>query len=152
MRSLKWALTQCDECPCKRQSGNRHTKGRPWDGRGRKRPSTHQREASEEPAPPTSWPWTPSLQNCEKLNLLFKQRSLFHFTMATPGGSDSKESACNAGDLGSIPGSRRSPGGGHGNPLQYSCLENPVTGRLQSIGSHRVGHDWRDLVCKRRCR
>ena len=35
-------------------------------------------------------------------------------------------SACNAGDLGSIPGSGRSPGGGHGNPLQYSCLENPV--------------------------
>ena len=35
----------------------------------------------------------------------------------------SKESACNAGDLGSIPGPRRSPGGGHGNPFHYSCLE-----------------------------
>ena len=43
-----------------------------------------------------------------------------------PGGSDGKESACNVGDLGSIPGSRRSPGEGNGNPLQYSCLENPV--------------------------
>ena len=43
-----------------------------------------------------------------------------------PGGSDSKESASNARDPGSIPGSGRSPGGGHGNPLQYSCLENPV--------------------------
>ena len=42
-----------------------------------------------------------------------------------PGGSDSKESACNAGDLGLIPGLGKSPGGGHGNPLQYSCLENP---------------------------
>ena len=42
-----------------------------------------------------------------------------------PGGSDSKESACNAGDLGSIPGLGRSLGGGHSNPLQYSCLENP---------------------------
>ena len=41
------------------------------------------------------------------------------------GGPDSKESACNVGDLGLIPGLRRSPGGGHGNPLQYSCLENP---------------------------
>ena len=41
-----------------------------------------------------------------------------------PGGSDGKESACNAGDLGSIPGSGRSPGEGNGNPLQYSCLEN----------------------------
>ena len=43
-----------------------------------------------------------------------------------PGGSDGKESACNAGNLGLIPGSERSPGGGHGNPLQYSCLENPT--------------------------
>ena len=42
-----------------------------------------------------------------------------------PGGSDDKESTCNAGDLGSIPGSGKSPGGGLGNPLQYSCLENP---------------------------
>ena len=42
----------------------------------------------------------------------------------SPGGSDGKESACNVGDLGSIPGLVRSPGGGHGNPLQYSCLEN----------------------------
>ena len=41
-----------------------------------------------------------------------------------PGGSDSKESACNAGDLGSILGLGRSPGGVHGNPLQYPCLEN----------------------------
>ena len=43
-----------------------------------------------------------------------------------PGGSGSKESVCNAGDLGSIPGSGRSPGEGNGNPLQYSCLENPM--------------------------
>ena len=42
------------------------------------------------------------------------------------GGPDGKESACNAGDLGSIPGSVRSPGEGNGNPLQYSCLENPM--------------------------
>ena len=37
-----------------------------------------------------------------------------------------KESTCSVGDAGSIPGSGRSPGGGHGNPLQYSCLENPM--------------------------
>ena len=46
-----------------------------------------------------------------------------------PGGSVGKESACNAGDTGdvcSISGSGRSPGEGHGNPLQYSCLENPM--------------------------
>ena len=60
------------------------------------------------------------------------------------GGSDSKESACNAGELGSILGLERSPGGGHGNPLQCSCLENPWTeepGGLQFMGSQRVRHD-----------
>ena len=51
-----------------------------------------------------------------------------------PGGSDGKESACNAGDLSSIPGSGRSPGEGNGNPLQYSCLENPMDrGAWQSL-------------------
>ena len=49
-----------------------------------------------------------------------------------PGGSDSKDSACNAGDLGSTPWLGRCPGGGHGNPLQYSCLENT--------------HGWRSLM------
>ena len=43
-----------------------------------------------------------------------------------PGGSDNKESACNARDLGLIPGSGRSPGEGNGYPLQYSCLGNPM--------------------------
>ena len=42
------------------------------------------------------------------------------------GGSDGNEPACNAGDLGSIPGSGRSPAGGNGSPLQYSCLENSM--------------------------
>ena len=53
-----------------------------------------------------------------------------------PGGSDSKESSCNAGDPGLIPGSGRSPGEGNGTSLQYSCLENSRTeepGGLQSI-------------------
>ena len=48
-------------------------------------------------------------------------------------------------DTGSIPGSGRTPGGGHGNPLQYAFLENPMNRRslagLQSMGSQRVGHD-----------
>ena len=56
-----------------------------------------------------------------------------------PGGSDNKISAWNARDLSSIPGLARSPGGEHGNPLQYSCLENPHS---QSTGLQRVGHDW----------
>ena len=55
-------------------------------------------------------------------------------------GSDSKEFACNAGDQGSIPGSGRSPGGGNDNPLQYSCLENPMDGGawLQSRGRKKL--------------
>ena len=51
-----------------------------------------------------------------------------YFFIQVSGGSDSKASACNVGDLGSIPGSGRSPGEGNGNPLQYSCLENPIDG------------------------
>ena len=60
------------------------------------------------------------------------------------GGSAGKESACNVGDLGLIPGLGRSPGGGYGNSLQYSCLENPMDeepGGLQSMGSQRVRLD-----------
>ena len=54
------------------------------------------------------------------------QSHLLKTTEVTPGSSDSKASAYNAGDLGSIPGSEISPGEGNGNPLQYSCLENPM--------------------------
>ena len=60
------------------------------------------------------------------------------------GGSDGKASAYNVGDLGSIPGWKRSPGEGNGNPLQYSCLENPMDRgacRRQSMGSQRVGYN-----------
>jgi len=49
--------------------------------------------------------------------------------MGFPGGSDSKEYACSAGDPGLILGSERSPGEGNGNPLQYPCLENPMDRR-----------------------
>ena len=62
-----------------------------------------------------------------------------------PGGSDSKESACNAGDLGWIPGLGRSPGERKGYAPQYSCLENSMDrGAWQATvhGSQRVGHDW----------
>ena len=55
-----------------------------------------------------------------------------------PGGSDRKESAFNAGDLGLILGLGRSSGGGHGNPLQYSCLENPTDRGAWRAKVHRV--------------
>ena len=55
-----------------------------------------------------------------------------------PGGSDGKESACNPGDLGSVPGLGRFPGGGPGNQLQYSCLENPHGQRSLTATVHGV--------------
>ena len=61
-----------------------------------------------------------------------------------PGGSEVKASACNAGDLGSIPGLGRSPGEGNGSPLQYSCLENPMDGgawwaTVQGVAKSQTG-------------
>ena len=57
---------------------------------------------------------------------------------AFPGGSEVKASACNAGDLGSIPGSGRAPGEANGNPLQYSCVENPMDREAWRATVHRV--------------
>ena len=71
------------------------------------------------------------LQWCVYVNLNLPIYSAFP-PWGFPGSSAGIESACNSGDPGSIPGSGRSPGGGHGNPLQYSCLENP--------------HGWRSMV------
>ena len=85
------------------------------------------------------------MQGLYDLAIAFRDRFIFHGSFPTlssksskdknqsnssswllgfPGGSDGKESACNVGDQGAIPGLERPPGGGHGNPLQYSCLEN----------------------------
>ena len=64
-------------------------------------------------------------------------------SLGFPGGSEVKESACNVGNLGSIPGSRRSPGEGNSNPLQYSCLENPMDGGAWRF--HRVAKSWTRL-------
>ena len=66
------------------------------------------------------------LYNIKNVSLLFYLKiicwsSNIVTNTGSPGGSDGKESACNVGDLGLIPGLARSPGGGHGNPLQYSC-------------------------------
>ena len=74
--------------------------------------------------------------------LVFRtERELIPFI--SPGGSNGKESACNAGDLGSIPGSGRSPREGNGNPLQHSCLKNSMdrgAWQTKSMGSQRGGH------------
>ena len=62
-----------------------------------------------------------------------------------PGGSDGKESTCNAGDLGLIPGLGRSPGGRHGSPLQYPFLENPYGQRSPAGYTHGVGKSQTEL-------
>ena len=77
------------------------------------------------------------LQKAKTQNVKYFYDSIF--VKSFPGGSEGKESACNAGDPGSIPGLGRSPGGGHGDPLQYSCLENPMEeepGELQTNTLH----------------
>ena len=61
-------------------------------------------------------------------SLIQEQISALSISYGFPGGSEVKASAWNAGDPGSIPGLGRSPGEGNGNPLQYSCLENPMEG------------------------
>ena len=77
-----------------------------------------------------------------------KRLSFFFFfsvsSLMSPDSSVGKESSCDAGDPGSVPGLGRCPGEGIGYPLQYSCPENQTEepGSLQSMGSQRVGHDW----------
>ena len=81
-----------------------------------------------------------SMQETPVPSLVKELRSLMDF----PGGSDSKVSVYNVGDLGSIPGSERTPGEGNGNPLQCSCLENPGDRGAwwaAVYGLHRVGHN-----------
>ena len=62
--------------------------------------------------------------------------------MSFPSGSVGKESACNAGDSGLIPGSGRSPGEGNGNPLQYSCLENSMDREAGQAAVHGIAKSW----------
>ena len=65
--------------------------------------------------------------------------------MGFPGGLDGKEYACNVGDLGSILGLGRCPGEGNGNPLQYSCLENPMDREAWWATVHGVAKSWTQL-------
>ena len=78
-------------------------------------------------------------------------QGLTNTIMSFPGGSDGKESACNAGDLGSIPGLRRSPGGGHGNSsiLAWRIPWTEQPGGLQSMGSHKESDttEWLSTAC-----
>ena len=70
---------------------------------------------------------------CGDLNGKENKKRGYMYMYGFPGGSVSKESACNASDPGSIPGSGRSPGEGNGNLVQYSCLENPIDMKQQAV-------------------
>ena len=90
-----------------------------------------------------SWNWW----NAGHLGIAHKAILCIYFPIIYPymgllGGSDGKESACNAGGPSSIPGSERSPGDGNGTPLQYSCLENPMDGGAWWATVHGVTKSW----------
>ena len=78
-----------------------------------------------------------------KINLILLLTNCFFGGL--PGGSDGKASACNAGDLGLIPGSGRCPGEGNGNPFQYSCLENSMDRGALEATVHGVAKSWTRL-------
>ena len=72
--------------------------------------------------------WLITVSHCIAVDCWSKNDVLYsinYVLYSIPGGSDGRESACNEGDLSLIPGLGKSPGGGHGTPLQYSCLKNP---------------------------
>ena len=84
----------------------------------------------------------PGVSTC---HLWFQWRYLCVSFSLFPGGSNGKESACNAGDTGSIPGSGRSPGGGNGNPHQYPCPENPMDRGAYWATVYEVPKSWTRL-------
>ena len=83
------------------------------------------------------------LGGIDKINC--KELYLIGICGVFPGGSDDKESSCNAGDLGSIPGLRRSCGGGNGYPLQYSYMENSMDREAWQATVHGVTKRWTGL-------
>jgi len=114
-------------------------------------PKTEKKRKKKNTKPVTTHPEEGLLAAIKFLNPIFTELPLSHFKQkklmkhshrisymdfvtigysssesSPPGGSEAKASLCNVGDLGSIPGSGRSPGEGNGNPLQYCCLENPM--------------------------
>ena len=83
-----------------------------------------------------------STQFIETTQIFLVKLKVITLRMGFPDGSDGKVSACNARDLGSVPGSGRSPGEGNGNPLQYSCLENSMDREAWQASVHGVAKSW----------
>ena len=102
------------------------------------------KESSQSNGPQSAGKATPgSHDNCifassTTVSVGLVPRSLSQFAKDFPGGSDGKVSAYNTGNPGSIPGSEGSPGAGNGNPLQYSCLANPMDGGAWQATVHGV--------------
>ena len=89
-----------------------------------------------------SWCRHTALHNLRNQCSLFLFQDLCSLSPDFHSGSEGKESACNAGNLGSIPGLQRSPGGGNGDPLMYSCLENSMGRRSWWAAAHGVIRSW----------
>ena len=91
----------------------------------------------------------PDMQELTSVTLPYfqmgRKRSFFSSVVSFPSGSDGKESTCNVGDLGSILWLERSLGEGNGNPLQYSCLENPMGRGVWQTTDHGVAKTWTQL-------
>ena len=87
----------------------------------------------------------PAHLGCGRIHLCEGVEWRSTFSWSFPGGSDSKESAYNGGDRGSVPGLGRSPGEGNDNPLQYSCLENPMDRGAWQATVHGVEKSWTQL-------
>ena len=110
-------------------------------------PSLHPEEFwdKENAAQGGTFPWQSPWYHTHDLNYHLSSMGNFLPLFLSIGGSNGKESACNAGDLGSIPGSRRSTRKGNGNPHQYFCQENSMEREVWWARVHRVtrvGHDW----------
>ena len=146
MRSLKWALTHYDECPCKRQLGNRHTQRKDCVMTEGENGYLHTKEKlPRKPALLTSWSWTPSLRNCGKLICCLS--NVVYFTLLWQplvAQMVKNQPALQETWVRSL---------GREEPLEEGMAttqiflpgESPWTeesDELQSMGSQRVGHDW----------
>ena len=113
----QWCLTLCDPMDCSLPGSSVHgifqARILEWGAISFSRRSSW----------PRGWTWvSPTVGR--RFTIWATSEVLTRQNISSCGGSDGQESTCNMRDLGLIPGLRRSPGGGHGNPLQYSCLEN----------------------------
>ena len=141
-------LTQYDWCPCKKRSEHTHREDHVETSGKDHCLQVKENGLRMKPTLPTPWPWTSSLQNCKKINFYCRSHSAcgtWYFVMASQVALVVKNMSVNAGDatdVGSIPGLGRSPGEGSGNPLEYSCLRNPMDREEPGRLVHGVTKSW----------